>query len=540
MVMKKILIALVSFFGLSILLFGGIGLFQGAMTRTTLHIVSGSENKALEPLVRDWGESNRADVHFTYMGSVDIARELSKGSATEFDAVWPANSLWIELGDTEKVVKHDRSVLRSPVVLGLRRSIAQDLGWIGRDDITIQDIHTAAEQGQFRLSMTSATQSNSGASAFFGFLYALAGNPDLLTMEHLKDEALLDQVRDLLGQVDRSSGSSGWLADALVDNPNAFDAMFNYEALVIEANQRLSASGQEPLYVIYPANGLSVADSPLGFIAKGDADKEAKFLELQNYLSQPAPQDHLMSLGRRAGLLGVDASNADKTVWNPDWGIDLNRAIAPIPTPNSDVIGEALRLYQTELRKPSFTVWALDVSGSMGGQPIEELKGAMRLLLDPDAAAVNLLQASSRDITVILPFNHDAGQPIILTGGDKVEATQALNFVNNLQADGGTDVYFAIYKAFELMKPYHEDGTLFDYLPAVVAMTDGASAPDNREPVLNYMRKSPYAGDIPIHTIAFGEADEAQLQELANISVGRLFHAGSDLAKSLRNAKGYN
>ena len=135
--------------------------------------------------------------------------------------------LWIELGDTGKSVAHATSILRSPVVLGLRKSIADRLGWIGRKDLTIQDIRDAAARDEFRLAMTSATQSNSGASAYLGFLYAFAGDPDILTLPMLDDPALQDAMRDLLAQVDRSSGSSGWLGDAFLAKPDGFDAMFN-------------------------------------------------------------------------------------------------------------------------------------------------------------------------------------------------------------------------------------------------------------------------------------------------------------------------
>ncbi|MBK1690547.1 substrate-binding domain-containing protein, partial [Rubrivivax gelatinosus] len=183
-------------------------------------------NKALEPIVMDWARANRVDVEMTYLGSVDIARALSAPDTMPYDAVWPANSIWIELGDTGKRVKHRESILRSPVVLGLKRPIAERLGWVGREDITVQDIQRAARDNEFRLAMTSATQSNSGASAYFGFLYALAGNPDVLTEQHLADEDVLAEVRDLLAQVDRSSGSSGWLKDSFLAAPDTFDAMF--------------------------------------------------------------------------------------------------------------------------------------------------------------------------------------------------------------------------------------------------------------------------------------------------------------------------
>lgn len=49
--------------------------------RTQLHIVSGSENEALEPIVMDWARANGVDVEMTYLGSVDIARALSAPDA---------------------------------------------------------------------------------------------------------------------------------------------------------------------------------------------------------------------------------------------------------------------------------------------------------------------------------------------------------------------------------------------------------------------------------------------------------------------------
>lgn len=505
-----------------------------------LHVASGSENKALEPMIDEWGQKNGVDVQITYMGSVDISRELEKGAATAFDAVWPANSLWIELGDRQKVVKHDASILRSPVVLGLRASIARDLGWQGRDDITIQMIQQAARDNAFRLAMTSATQSNSGASAYFGFLYALAGNPDVLQLSHLTDAAVQDGVRDLLAQVDRSSGSSGWLKDSYVANPDSYDAMFNYEAMILEANQALTAAGQEPMQLIYPANGLAMADSPLGYVNKGDADKETAFLALQEFLLSAPTQQALSNIGRRAGLIGIQAENADPKVWNHAWGVDLGRSIAPIPTPSSQVIAEALRLYQTDLRKPSLTVWVLDISGSMEGEPLQQLKDAMALLLDTDAAALNLLQPSPRDVTIIVPFNHDTMRAETVVGNDAGDLNRLLGQVNRLNAGGGTDLYRALVVAIEQLAPYAETKTLYDYLPAIVAMTDGASEINNRAAMLDYLRQSGFGTDVPIHTIAFGQADEEQLKELNDATLGRLFKAGDDLSKALRKAKGYN
>lgn len=506
----------------------------------SLSLVAGSENKPLEPLIRDWAGKNNVTVSIDYLGSVDISRELEKGTAGRYDAVWPANSLWIELGDSQKVVKYSQSILRSPVVLGLRKSIAEKLGWIGRKDVTVQMIAEAAEAGRFRLAMTSATQSNSGASAYFGFLYALAGSPDVLTLQNLEDPALQDGVRRLLATVDRSSGSSGWLKDSLVANPDAYDAMFNYESVILEANQALTAQGQEPLYIIYPSNGMSVADSPLAYISKGDAAREKAFQALQAHLLSPEVQDTLAALGRRSGLIGMEAQGADPKVWRADWGVDLGRDIAPVPTPQSDVIAEALRLYQTDLRKPSLTVWVLDVSGSMEGAPIDELKRAMHLVLDKRSAAVNLLQPSRRDVTVILPFSGNPQPPTVVDGDSDAALATALARVDALEAGGGTDLYAALIEALDVIQTYADNGTLGSYLPAIVAMTDGASETVNFDAFRQRLRQSGFDREVPVHSIAFGNADETQLKALSEATIGRAFQSEGDLADALRQAKGYN
>jgi Ca-activated chloride channel homolog len=536
--MKRIVLIVAAVIAAVLVVLVGLGTLGGAPV--ALAIVAGSENKTLEPLMLDWASRNNLDLKITYLGSVDISRELEKGKDGAYDAVWPANSLWIALGDTQKVVKHSESILRSPVVLGLKKSIATTLGWVGRQDVTIQMITEAASANQFRLAMTSATQSNSGASAYFGFLYALAGSPDVLTMDNLNDATVLDGVRKLLAQVDRSSGSSGWLKDALVANSAAYDAMFNYESTIIEANQALVAAGKDPLYIIYPANGLSVADSPLAFVDKGDATKEAAFAKLQEFLLSADAQKSLSDLGRRSGLIGMEAQHPNPAVWNLDWGADLKREIAPVPTPGADVIAEALSLYQTELRKPSLTVWVLDTSGSMGGEPIDKLKQAMGLLLNKQSAAVNLLQPSRRDITIIVPFSNEVGQPIVVKGSGDADLAAALAQVNALEAGGGTDLYGALGDAIKLLQPYKDDGTLFNYLPAIVAMTDGASDMINHDYFTQVRDQSGFGKDIPIHAIAFGDADMAQLTALTDGSIGRLFTAGDDLAGALRQAKGYN
>src|SRR3954454_18365617 len=105
--------------------------------------------------------------------------------------------------------------------------------------------------------------------------------------------------------------------------------MVNYESVIIETNQELVKEGKEPLYVVYPVDGLAIADSPLGYVNHGNADREKAFRGLQRYLLSKSTQKKIVHLGRRAGLLGVGGTAADRDVFNPDWGIKANAVLNP-------------------------------------------------------------------------------------------------------------------------------------------------------------------------------------------------------------------
>ena len=73
--------------------------------RQTLKIVSGSENQELEPILEEFSEKSGIRIEMTYQGSLDIMRTLGQ-ETIEYDAVWPASSLWLNVGDTEHRIKH--------------------------------------------------------------------------------------------------------------------------------------------------------------------------------------------------------------------------------------------------------------------------------------------------------------------------------------------------------------------------------------------------------------------------------------------------
>lgn len=104
---------------------GGSGTSSGSSEGggDTVRILSGSENQELEEIIEDCADKAGVRIEMDYKGSVDIMREL-QGGADGYDAVWPASSMWISLGDTGHLVKHSQSVSLTPVVFGIRQSLA--------------------------------------------------------------------------------------------------------------------------------------------------------------------------------------------------------------------------------------------------------------------------------------------------------------------------------------------------------------------------------------------------------------------------------
>jgi Ca-activated chloride channel family protein len=509
---------------------GGTSAAPSLPPEKTLRVISGSENKTLEPIIRDFEAANGVRVEMTYKGSVDIMNEL-KGGAPNYDAAWPANSIWVAMGDAKHVVKYSKSIMMTPIVFGIRESKAKELGWVGKP-VSVPDILAAIQAKKLRFMMTSATQSNSGASAYLGFLYAMLGHPDQITLADLQKPELQSQVKTILSGVNRSSGSSDWLKELYLSAPDRYDAMVNYESLVIGTDQTLVSKGKEPLYVVYPADGLSLADSPLSYLDHGDAAKEALFKKFQDYMLSPQSQTRIKALGWRTELGGV-VSNPDLAVFNPAWGVAVDKPLNVIRYPKPEVITAALALYQTELKKPSVTVFCIDFSGSMGGDGEQQVKDAMRTLLDPALAKDQMLQMGAQDKVFVIPFNQSV---IDVLGPDgPTTADRLIASIDALTAGGQTDIYTPAIRALSTLKPYDPDV----YSLSVVLMTDGES---NTGANLGDFQRA-YAADgrdIPVFSIMFGEANPAQLDPIAKATRGLVFDGKSDLIAAFKKVRGYN
>lgn len=512
---------------------------SSSTAQTTLKVASGSENKEAAEAIQHAVDASGVAVELHYMGSLDIM-ELLEDGGEDYDVVWPASSIWVSMGDTGHLVKNAQSTSTTPVVLGVAKSKAIELGWADESGATkavsTSQVIDAVSAGTLSFAMTSATQSNSGASAYLAFLTALSGKDTPLTADDLADTTLQERMTALLLGVDRSSGSSDWLKDMVVRDPDAHPAMVNYESLVAQADKELEQQGHEPLLAVYPSDGIAISDSPLGYVDRGQG-KDAAFSSFQEALSSDDAKLLLERVGRRTGLGGRLSFPDDDGVnqaFRADWGLSSDSSVLKaIPLPSADVTMDALELYQSKLRKPSLTIWVVDYSGSMNGEGKRGVVDGLTQALDSDQAAQSMVQPTSDDVNVFIPFSSRVEGDITAVGSDTQEL---LDYASELNANGGTNIYAGLEAALSIAR---SSDVAAGRTVAIVLMTDGQSSTMDRDKFVKDYEASGLS--VPVFSIMFGDAAPSQLDELSELTNGKTFDGRTgDLASVFRTVKGYN
>ena len=527
---KTAVIAIVLVFIFLVLIFSSIfnageNILNG-LTGNYFKILSSSENKDIEPVIRKYFNDKGINVRIDYAGTIEIMDKMNNNE--DYNAIWASNSIWLYmLNDSYKVID-SKSTSINPVVFGIKKSVAEKLGFIDKEVYT-KDILDAIKRGDLKFVMSSATQTNTGASAYLGFLQTLAGNPEVLTSEHLKDEKLISDITDLLNGVTRTSGSDEFLEEAL--KKGDYDAAISYESSLINLNKSLVKDGKEPYYIIYPVDGVTISDSPLAYVNDGSSDNEEIFLDFQKYILSKEVQKELEDYGRRTWY-GGDNENASGDIFNKDWGIDTSKYLLPVKYTSSAIIKEALILYQTEFRKPTHTVFCLDYSGSMYGEGNKQLVDAMDYILTEEKASKNLVQFSSKDKIDVITFDSKILDEFNTESG--TDTSKLLSDIKNAEIGGSTNLYDPVIRALKILSS--EDANKYNL--SVILMTDGAG---NSGYFSDYRRAYKALNlEIPVYAIMFGSAERYQLEEITNLANGKVFDGRSNLLGAFKEVRGYN
>jgi Ca-activated chloride channel family protein len=497
----------------------------GANDPHGLTVLAGSELKDLEPLLPDLERATGVRLHFTYSGTLAGIDRLNAGE--QFDAVWFSHAKYLVLNDASTSrVKAQEKIMLSPVVLGVKRSVAHRFGWDAKSP-TWAEIAQRAKAGEFKYAMTNPTASNSGFSAVIGVAAALAGTASALRAKDIDPERL----RAFFNGQALTAGSSGWLADAYVRDQDALDGIINYESILLS----LDKGGQlhEPLTLVFPSEGIVTADYPLVLLSSA---KRAMFDTVVAYFRSAPVQRRIMETTYRRPVnqqVPLAADFPSKLIVELDFPSDL------------DAINGILFTYLNTARRPAHSIFVLDVSGSMKGKRLDQLKSSLLTLAGGDSTLTGrFARFQERERVTLISFSSSPNSPTTVSMGSAAELQAGLEHVrqyaDGLEAEGGTAIYESLAAAYRFALDAARADT--SRYASIVLMTDGENNEGmSAEDFQRYYAGLPSAAKrIKVFPILFGEARQQQLAGIADLTGGRLFDGTKGgLAAVFKEIRGY-
>jgi Ca-activated chloride channel homolog len=415
----------------------------------------------------------------------------------------------------------------SPVVIGVKHSVAQSLGWSGSTSVTWADIANAARAGNFHFAMTNPAASNSGFVALVGVASAFAGGGAALDAGSVNVAKLKDFFS---GQV-LTAGSSGFLADGYARQQDRLDGLINYESVLLELNS--GGKLHQPLDLIYPKDGIITANYPLMLL---NSAKRAGYDKVVAYLRSPDVQKRIMtSTDRRPAVADV----------RPDSRF-TSQLLVELPFPSSlTVVDNLIFAYLDQIRPPAHTYFVLDISGSMAGARLDSVKKTFDNLTGADQTVTGrFARFRAREEITIIPFNGAVVDRTTFTVNDvsanSPDLKKVRDYVDHLQANDGTAIYDALIAAYGAAKQAKavEPGRFY----SIVLMTDGENNAGNTASGFRnfFNAQSEAVKTIPTFAILFGEASPQELANITTLTGGQTFDSRNvSLASVFKVIRGY-
>ena len=491
----------------------------------TLHVLAGSELQDIAPMSADIVAKTGVTLKFDYVGTLTGAEEIANGQIGNHQLAWFSSTNYLALlpGGKGKLGVSTR-IMQSPVVLGVKHSVAQSLGWSANSSVTWKDIAAAASAGRFRFGMTNPSASNTGFSALVGVATALSGASGALTINDIN----ATQLTGFFSGLQLTAGSSGFLADTYTRNQDRVDGLINYESVLLSLN----AGGRlrEPFDLVYPRDGIITAGYPLVLL---DPSKRDLYDKLTAYFTSADVQRQLMTMtARRPVLSSIKLDSRFPT-----------QVLFEAPFPGSlDVVDTLIEQYLDNFTKPSHTVYVLDLSGSMEGERLDMLKQAFHLLTDPNSQGVErFARFRSREEVTIITFNDhvlDNRDFTVMNATQPDQLRPISDYVDSLTAGGATAIYDAMDEAYRVADQARTSDP--GHFVSVVLMTDGENNSGEDAGSFSSSLQQLQHHDIPAFPILFGEGNLQELQQIADQTGGKLFNSQqASLASTFEEIRGY-
>ena len=494
-------------------------------------VLATSDLRDVQPLEEMVQKATGVELKFRWGGTMESTEAVLGGEA-KAAAAWFANAKYLLANPQgQSRVKLQEKIMLSPIAVGVSESDARRYGWDKPDlKMTWKDIAQAAKEGKLRYALSNPATSNQGFMALMGVVAAAGGKAEALSAADVNRGAIADFLKGYKIAGDNST----YLAEQFIlQQGTKANAFINYESWLMSLN----ASGKlrEKLLLIYPFEGVSNADYPFMLL---DDSRRAEYLKVVGYLKGDAAQTWLARQTLRRPIQPEVAARVEDLL--PKSGLQIELPFSP----DRALADGLIAAYLNEFRTPIASTFVLDTSGSMlGGGRREQLVQAMGYIAGADASLTGrIAKLTNREKVWLQPFSDvpygrtafevpagNSGAKGVAEQADSEAKLKVLagvrEFAENLEMKGGTALYDAVYESLRHMLAERAKNPRYQY--SVVAFTDGEV---NKGRAFEQFKQD-YAAlpedvrAIPVFWVLFGEANEAQLKELAKLTGGQVFDA---------------
>ncbi len=502
---------------------------QGAV----FQVLATTDLRDAQPLEAMVEKATGVKLRFTYGGTMESTEAVLAGR-TEAQAAWFANAKYL-LSDPQgqSRVKLQEKIMLSPIALGVSQSTAKRLGWDDpkvAEQVTWRAIAQAAAQGKLTYALSNPATSNQGFMALMGVVASASNKAEALTAEDVDRGAIADFLKGYKLPGDNST----YLSEKFIQQQGRqVNTFINYESWLLSLNN--SGKLSEKLTLVYPHEGVATADYPLMLLQ--DARRE-DYLKVAAYLKGPEAQAWLARQTlRRPVNAEVAAAVADLF---PAGGMRVELPFSPDRALSDGLIDA----YLNEFRRPIASTFVLDTSGSMQrDRRREQLVEAIHYIAGADNSLTGrLAKLTSRERVWMLPFSDRPG-PItafqvpagraqsrgVQLQADSEAKQQVLaevrDYADGLAMTGGTALYDSVLAALRHSLDERKKAPQYQY--SVVAFTDGENTMGRDLAAFEaaYGQLPEDVRGIPVFMVLFGEAKEADLKRLVEITGGKVFDA---------------
>ena len=356
---------------------------------------------------------------------------------------------------------------------------------------------------------TAPTRSNSGLQTLIAQFTSVSGkNPEELTIDDIQNYQ--NQVQAIESKVTRYGVSTSSLAKDMVTNGPYWASLASvYEVNVIEANSQ-NTDNTVSYEAIYPQ--ATFTSNMRGILPNAswvsDTEKAAAE-QIIEYLRSPEVQKIATNLGLRPGVPGVELG----AKFTPEFGVDPAAQYESLRPPSPNVVAVMLKSWREFAKKPSQVVIIVDSSGSMSAGKLTSVQNTLKNYIE---------SLGPKEKIALIDFDSEVRNPVVVTGTPEGKA-QGLEFVANLQVDGGTSLYDAILYGHNWLLTNFAAETI----NGIIVLTDGEDSGSlmSLEGLQEQLKKTDFSTDkrIALFTIGYGQEGEFNgeiLQQIAQNNGG--------------------